>query len=63
MEEHFRAGDDFGFYLEYAKGCYFGIGAGEKHPDLHTEGYYFNANNLKYTSKLLFDLVSELLQK
>ena len=60
MEEPFRAGEDFGFYLDYTKGCYIGIGAGEKHPDLHTKDYYFNIKNLKYTSKLLFDLVSEL---
>jgi amidohydrolase len=63
MEEPFRAGEDFGFYLDYTKGCYLGIGAGESHPDLHTKDYYFNNNNLKYTSKLLFDLVSELIER
>jgi len=30
---------------------------------VHTKDYYFNINNLKYTSKLLFDLVSELIEK
>lgn len=60
MKEPFRAGEDFGFYLEYTKGCYFGIGAGEERHDLHTKYYSFNVNNLKYTSKLLFDLLSEL---
>lgn len=59
MEELFRAGEDFGFFLDYVKGCYIGIGAGEKHPDLHTKNYSFNVNNLKYTSELLFDLISE----
>lgn len=63
MEETFRAGDDFGFYLDYVKGCYFGIGAGENHADLHTKDYYFNKNNVKYTSKLLFDLILELREK
>lgn len=63
MEELFRAGEDFGFYLDYVKGCYIGIGAGEKHPDLHTKDYYFNVNNLKYTSGLLFNLISELYGK
>lgn len=63
MEEPFRAGEDFGFYLDYTKGCYFGIGAGENYPDLHTKDYYFNINNLKYTSMLLFDLVGDLLKK
>lgn len=59
MKEPFRAGEDFGFYLEYAKGCYFGIGGGEDYPDLHTKNYSFNINNLKYTSKLLLDIVSD----
>ncbi len=60
MEEYFRAGEDFGFYLDYVEGCYFGIGAGEGRPELHTENYSFNTNNLEYTAKLLFDLISEL---
>lgn len=59
MKEIFRAGEDFGFYLDYVKGCYFGIGAGDEHPDLHTKDYCFNINNLKYASGLLFDLISE----
>lgn len=59
MKEIFRAGEDFGFYLDYTRGCYFGIGAGEDHPDLHTKNYSFNKNNLRYASKLLFDLISE----
>jgi amidohydrolase len=63
MKEPFRAGEDFGFYLDYTKGCYFGIGAGEKQPDLHTKDYSFNINNIKYTSKLLFDLVSDFYKK
>lgn len=63
MKEIFRAGEDFGFYLEYTKGCYFGIGAGEERPDLHTKNYSFNVNNIKYTSKLLFDLVSDFYKK
>jgi len=63
MDEPFRAGEDFGFYLDYAKGCYFGIGAGEKRPDLHTKDYSFNISNLEFASKLLFDLVSDFYKK
>ena len=63
MKEIFKAGEDFGFYLEYTKGCFFGIGAGEEHPDLHTKDYSFNINNLKYTSNLFYDLVSEFYNK
>jgi amidohydrolase len=60
MKELFMAGEDFGFYLDYVKGCFFGIGAGEEHPALHTKNYFFNKNNLEFTSKLFFDLITEL---
>lgn len=63
LKEPFRSGEDFGFYLDYVRGCYFGIGAGEERPDLHTKYYSFNINNLKYTSRLLLDLVSEFYKK
>lgn len=60
MQDIFRAGEDFGFYLDHVKGCYFGIGAGEKHPDLHTKDYFFNINNIKYTAQLLFDIIGDM---
>lgn len=63
MKEPFRAGEDFGFYLDYARGCYFGIGSGENQPDLHTKNYCFNTNNLKYTSKLMLDLITDYYKK
>jgi len=39
--EPLRWSEDFGAYLQKKRGAYFGIGAGESCPDLHTEGYCF----------------------
>lgn len=36
-----RWSEDFGWYLKKAGGLYFGVGAGEACPDLHTAGYEF----------------------
>ena len=39
--EPFRWSEDFGYYLQETRGAFFGIGAGENHPQLHTEDYSF----------------------
>lgn len=36
-----RWSEDFGHYLNVCKGAFFGIGAGENHPPLHTEHYEY----------------------
>jgi len=36
-----RWSEDFGHYLLHCSGAYFGIGAGEEHPALHTENYEY----------------------
>ncbi len=36
-----RWSEDFGHYLNRCPGCFFGIGAGETHPGLHTETYEY----------------------
>lgn len=36
-----RWSEDFGHYLNKKKGAFFGIGAGENHPPLHTEHYEY----------------------
>lgn len=41
LREPMRWSEDFGYYLEEAQGAFFGIGAGEDHPQLHTEHYSF----------------------
>lgn len=36
-----RWSEDFGHYLRHCPGAFFGIGAGEAHPPLHTEAYEY----------------------
>lgn len=44
LEHPFRWSEDFGWYLQTKRGAFFGIGAGENWPELHTESYEFNDN-------------------
>lgn len=41
LETPMRWSEDFGHYLQKCPGAFFGIGAGEKHPPLHTEDYEY----------------------
>lgn len=41
MDNPVRASEDFGEYLKRKPGCYFYLGAGEDHEDLHTIQYEF----------------------
>ena len=41
LSEPMRWSEDFGWYLMECPGAYFGIGAGEMHPALHTPEYEF----------------------
>lgn len=45
-----RWSEDFGHYLKHCKGAFFGIGAGEDHPPLHTENYEYPDELLQYTA-------------
>ncbi|MCF0228292.1 MAG: M20/M25/M40 family metallo-hydrolase [Parasporobacterium sp.] len=42
LQQPFRWSEDFGWYLKKVPGAFFGIGAGEKWPELHTADYEFN---------------------
>lgn len=42
LDEPMRWSEDFGWLLKAVPGVYFGIGAGENSPGLHTEGYEFD---------------------
>lgn len=42
LDEPMRWSEDFGWLLKKVPGVYFGIGAGEACPGLHTEGYEFD---------------------
>lgn len=41
LETPMRWSEDFGHYLQHCPGAFFGIGAGEDHPPLHTEHYAY----------------------
>ena len=41
LAEPMRWSEDFGYYLEMAKGAFFGIGVGEDYAQLHTQQYVF----------------------
>lgn len=41
LDAPMRWSEDFGHYLQRCPGAYFGIGAGEDHPALHTEHYEY----------------------
>ena len=42
LAEPMRWSEDFGWYLRERPGMFFGVGAGEDHPGLHTADYVFN---------------------
>lgn len=42
LAEPMRWSEDFGWYLEKLPGVFFGVGAGEEHPGLHTPAYQFS---------------------
>ena len=41
LEQPMRWSEDFGHYLRSCPGAFFGIGAGEHHPPLHTQDYEY----------------------
>jgi len=52
-----RWSEDFGHYLSRCPGAFFGIGAGEQHPHLHTEHYEYPDALLKPTIEAFFQLM------
>lgn len=53
LDEPMRWSEDFGHYLKRTNGLFFGVGAGEDHPDLHTESFSYNLNLIEYTARVL----------
>ncbi len=56
--EPMRWSEDFGHYLNRCPGAFFGIGAGEDHPPLHTEHYEYPDELLSYTADAFFALMN-----
>ena len=53
-----RWSEDFGYYLQKARGCFFGIGAGHI-AELHTDGYEFNDEVIPFALKVFTELAKE----
>lgn len=58
LEVPMRWSEDFGHYLNVCKGAFFGIGAGEDYPPLHTEGYEYPDALLQPTMDAFWKLIS-----
>lgn len=52
-----RWSEDFGHYLNHCKGAFFGIGAGENHPPLHTENYEYPDGLLQPSMEIFYKLM------
>lgn len=52
-----RWSEDFGHYLNHCKGAFFGIGAGEEHPPLHTEHYEYPDRLLQPAMEVFYKLM------
>lgn len=58
LSSPFRWSEDFGYYTKKVKGAIFGIGAGEKHSQLHTENYDFPDEILQTAIEMFYNLAS-----
>ncbi len=57
LPEPMRWSEDFGHYLNHCRGGFFGIGAGEDYPGLHTETYEYPDGLLMRTAESFLRLI------
>ena len=58
LEVPMRWSEDFGHYLYKKKGAFFGIGAGEDYPPLHTEHYEYPDGLLQPTTDVFWKIMN-----
>ena len=58
LEVPMRWSEDFGHYLYKKKGAFFGIGAGEDYPPLHTEHYEYPDGLLQPTVDVFWKIMN-----
>jgi len=58
LEEPMRWSEDFGHYLKVCSGAFFGMGAGEDYPPLHTEDYEYPDALLQPTMEAFWKLMN-----
>ncbi|MBQ9472842.1 MAG: amidohydrolase [Bacteroidales bacterium] len=56
LDEPFRWSEDFANYLAHWPGAYFGVGAGLKHPELHSPEYEFPDSIIESTALFLYNV-------
>lgn len=61
IEKPFRWSEDFGHYTLKYKGAYFGLGAGEKYPQLHNCNYDFPDELIQHGVKIFSTIIYNLL--
>lgn len=59
-KEAFRWSEDFGHYLKYAEGGFFGLGAGENTPGLHHPEYDFPDDILETGIEIFYRIYEEI---
>lgn len=59
LAESMRWSEDFGWYLQRCQGAFFGIGAGESHPPLHTAQYEYPDALLPISANAFLSLLSQ----
>lgn len=57
LKEPMRWSEDFGHYLKHCAGAFFGVGAGEDYPGLHTAEYQYPDELLMPTAEAFFKLI------
>lgn len=56
-EEPFRWSEDFGYYLQWTDGAFFGIGSGVNHAPLHTKDYEFPDEIIEIALRLYQNII------
>ncbi len=56
LDEPMRWSEDFGWYCRETKGVFFGIGAGEDSPALHTDDFCYNDALIRRTEEIFLTL-------
>lgn len=59
LEVPMRWSEDFGWYLKYCRGAFFGIGAGIDHAPLHSECYEYPDDLLEPTANAFMKLIRD----
>ena len=58
LDEPMRWSEDFGWYLMQCPGAYFGVGAGEDYPALHTPEFKYRDELIEYTVSMFENIAA-----